>query len=109
MTFCKLKLGFVSFPADSQGEDGSTDGSHYSQDESSEVDCLIEQTLPEEGAPFEVLMMKPKYGFANQYSDVFKGFAVSYMQIVLHLNTLYDKNQFVVFKKKLSMDFVFTS
>jgi hypothetical protein len=95
MIFCKLKLDFVSILADSQGEDGSTDESHYSQDESSEVDCLIEQSLPEEGAPFEVLIMKPKYGFGNQYADVFKGFAVSYMQIILHLNTLCD-NQFII-------------
>jgi hypothetical protein len=96
MTLSKLKLIFVSFPADSQGEDGSTDGSHYSQDESSEMDCLIEQTLPEEEAAFEVLIMKPKYGFGNQYSDVFKGYAVSYTQIVLNLNTVYDSKQFVI-------------
>jgi hypothetical protein len=83
MAFYKLKFDFVSFFADSQGEDGSTDDSHYSQDEASEVDCLIEQNLPEEGAPIDVLIMKPKYGFGNQYSDVFRGFSVSCMQIAL--------------------------
>jgi hypothetical protein len=83
MAFYKLKLDFVSFLADSQGEDCSTDDSHCSQDESSEVDCLIEQNLPEERAPIDELVMKPKYGFGNQYSDVFRGFSVSCMQIVL--------------------------
>lgn len=63
---------------DSQEEDGSTDESHYSQDESSEMDCLIEQALPEE----RVLIMKPKYGFGNQYSDVFKGFAYEVLEIL---------------------------
>jgi hypothetical protein len=95
--FCKLKLDFVSFLTDSQGEDGSTDDSHCSQDESSEMDCLIEQTVPEEGAPFEVLIMKPKYGFGNQYSDVFKGFTVSFMKIILQLNALYNNKHVIIF------------
>lgn len=105
-------MAFVSFLADSQGEDGSTDDSHYSQDKSSEVDCLIEQNLPEEGVPIDVLIMKPKYGFGNQYSDVFKGFAVSFMQIVLQLNSLHNNREFILFFSKFtffqSLDFVFT-
>ncbi|PNF43936.1 hypothetical protein B7P43_G02786 [Cryptotermes secundus] len=67
---------------DSQGEDVSSDGSHCSQDESSEMDCLIEQTLPEEEVPFTVMIMKPKYGFGNQYSDVFKGYAYEVLEIL---------------------------
>lgn len=48
-------------------------------DESSEIDCLIEQTVPEEVPSYEGLISKPRYGFGNQYSDVFKGFAVSFV------------------------------
>jgi hypothetical protein len=112
MAFCKLNLDFVSFLADSQGEDGSTDDSHYSQDESSEVDCLVEQNLPEEGEPIDLQIMKPKYGFGNQYSDVFKGFSVSCMQIVLHLNKLCNNNQFIFLRRNclpLSPWILFTS
>jgi hypothetical protein len=73
---------FFFFAADSQGEEGSTDDSHCSQDESSEVECLIEQTVPREKTSFEVLITKPKYGFGNQFSDVFKGFAVSFAKSI---------------------------
>jgi len=48
-------------------------------DESSEIDCLIEQTVPEDVPSCEGLISKPQYGFGNQYSDVFKGFAVSFV------------------------------
>jgi hypothetical protein len=54
------------------------------------VDCLIEQTVPEEKSSFEVLMTKPKYGFGNQFSDVFKGFTVSFAKKYI---------QFVYFKR----------
>lgn len=79
-----VQLSWVSFspPVDSQEEDGSTDDSHYSQDELSEVECLIEQTVPEEKASFEVLITKSKYGFGNQFSDVFKGFSVSFVKSI---------------------------
>jgi hypothetical protein len=50
-------------------------------DESSDIECLIEQTVPEEVPSCEELINKPKYGFGNQYSDVFKGFAVSFVNI----------------------------
>jgi hypothetical protein len=52
-------------------------------DESSEIDCLIEQTVPEEVPSCEGLISKPQYGFGNQYSDVFKGFAVSFVIIIV--------------------------
>jgi len=55
------------------------DDLHCSVDESSEIDCLIEQTVPEEVPSCEGLISKPQYGFGNQYSDVFKGFAVSFL------------------------------
>jgi hypothetical protein len=46
------------------------------------VECLIEQTVPEEKVSFDVLITKPKYGFENQFSDVFKGFAVSIVKSI---------------------------
>jgi len=67
---------------DSQGEDGSVDDLHCSVDESSEIDCLIEQTVPEEVPSCEGLISKPQYGFGNQYSDVFKGFAYEVLEIL---------------------------
>jgi hypothetical protein len=50
-------------------------------DELSEIDCLIEQAVPEEVPSCEGLTSKPQYGFGNQYAGVFKGFAVSFVNI----------------------------
>jgi hypothetical protein len=46
------------------------------------VECLIEQTVPEEEASCDCLINRPKYGFGNQFSDVFKGFTVSSVKIM---------------------------
>lgn len=63
-------------------------------DESSKIECLVEQTVPEEVSPNEVLTSKPKYGFGNQFSDVFKGFAVSFVNMYCAMHCVIEINQF---------------